>query len=307
MDLNYKENKGFRLLGMSERLNKGDYLHKDQLAVDYGVSEKTIQRDIEDLRAYMAETHLFERDTTIVYDKRQNAYHLVRMAREWLSDEEVLALSKVLLESRAFCKDELEQILSKLLMQVAPDSQKEVASVLQSERFHYVPLHHGKALIAPVAQLSQYIAKQEIVELAYTRKDGVNRTHQVKPVAVLFSEYYFYLICYMADDSKDYPTVFRIDRIASFQGTGQHFSVPYRERFSDGDFRKRVQFMFSGPLHTVQFTYKGPSIEAVLDRLPTAEVVSESDDGYVVRAEVYGNGIDMWLRSQGDWVNSSTP
>jgi hypothetical protein len=38
--------------------------------------------------------------------------------------------------------------------------------------------------------------------------------------------------------------------------------------------------------------------------LPTAEIVNESDDGtYTVTAEVYGKGIEMWLRSQGDFVS----
>ena len=43
------------------------------------------------------------------------------------------------------------------------------------------------------------------------------------------------------------------------------------------------------------------------DRLPTAEVLEESemDNGvkkYLITAEVYGKGIDMWLKSQGDKV-----
>lgn len=44
--------------------------------------------------------------------------------------------------------------------------------------------------------------------------------------------------------------------------------------------------------------YSGTSVEAVLDRLPTAKVVSQEDGVYRITAEVYGNGIDMWLRSQ---------
>ena len=32
-----------------------------------------------------------------------------------------------------------------------------------------------------------------------------------------------------------------------------------------------------------------------------------SDEGvYTVRAEVFGNGIDMWLRSQGDYIKVIT-
>ena len=112
----------------------------------------------------------------------------------------------------------------------------------------------------------------------------------------MFSEYYFYLIAYIADGSKDFPTVFRIE---SFHGTGVQFRIPYRDKFNDGEFRKRVQFMYSGELRRGKFEYSGPSIEAILDRLPTAEVLAKKDRGYTVSAEVYGKGIDIWLRSQG--------
>lgn len=41
-------------------------------------------------------------------------------------------------------------------------------------------------------------------------------------------------------------------------------------------------------------------MEAILDRLPTARIVDEVDGKYVIQAEVFGDGIDMWLRSQGE-------
>jgi hypothetical protein len=40
----------------------------------------------------------------------------------------------------------------------------------------------------------------------------------------MFSEFYFYLIAFTADDSADYPIVFRIDRIADMKETGETFS-----------------------------------------------------------------------------------
>ena len=63
----------------------------------------------------------------------------------------------------------------------------------------------------------------------------------------------------------------------------------------------------------LQFRYTGKSIEAILDRLPTARVVEADGDedgdkrGYVVEAEVYGNGILMWLLSQGSAVEVLRP
>ena len=68
--------------------------------------------------------------------------------------------------------------------------------------------------------------------------------------------------------------------------------------------RKRIQLMYGGKLEKVRFVYNGPNLEAVLDRLPTSRVVGHDDRGYpIAEAEVFsGNGLDMWLKSQGDWV-----
>lgn len=60
--------------------------------------------------------------------------------------------------------------------------------------------------------------------------------------------------------------------------------------------------MYGGKLQKVKFRYKGSSVEAVLDRLPTAKILKEKDGVYTISAEVFGKGIDMWLRSQGDMV-----
>lgn len=298
----FNGNKGFRLLIMYEMLNKGEVIRKADLATQYGVTEKTIQRDIEDLRAYLSVTHFDEGEVSIEYDKRSLGYSLVRMEREWFTNEEVLALCKILLESRAFCKEEVGGLVTKLLAQVTPHDLKKVEELIRNEQFYYVPLRHGKKLLSTIWELSQYITKHEVVQVVYSRQDGTEREHEVKPVAIMFSEYYFYLIAYMADGSKDFPTVFRIDRISSFQGTEVRFHIPYRDKFNDGEFRKRVQFMYSGELRRVKFEYSGPSVEAVLDRLPTAEILVEKDGVYTVSAEVYGSGIDMWLKGQGEKV-----
>lgn len=296
--MNYRGNKAFRLLEINQRLNKGQYLKKTELAESFGVTPKTIQRDIDDIRSYLAEGHISE----IQYDKSKEAYHIVNFERTWLKNEEVIALCKILLESRAFCKDELNTIIDKLLAQALPDYRKKVENIIRSEQYHYVPLKHEKHLLSIIWELSNFIMDKEIIKFMYMRQDGKSKKREVKPVSIMFSEYYFYLIAYMADESKNFPTIFRIDRISNLNGTKTSYSIPYKEKFDDGEFRKRVQFMYSGELRRIKFEFSGPSIEPVLDRLPTAEIIEKRDETYVVKVEVYGNGIDMWLRSQGDSV-----
>ncbi|WP_207646879.1 hypothetical protein [[Clostridium] aminophilum] len=79
--------------------------------------------------------------------------------------------------------------------------------------------------------------------------------------------------------------------------TSEHFSVPYRNKFEEGEYRKRIQFMRGGKIRRVKFEYSGYSVDAVLDRLPTARIVSEDEDKYIIDAEIFGDGIDMWIRS----------
>ena len=155
-------------------------------------------------------------------------------------------------------------------------------------------------------------ARRKAIELDYQRLKGAETVRRtVEPVGILFSEYYFYLAAYLRgvdrkqsfENPEDpYPTIYRIDRIKSVKVLNEHFRVPYAKRFEEGEFRKRVQFMYGGRLEHIRFRYTGPSLEAVLDRLPTAQVIKTEETGWLISAEVFGKGIEMWLRSQGEYV-----
>lgn len=299
--VSYGENKGFRLLHIYELLKRGEIVKKTHLSQEYGVTPKTIQRDIEDLRVYLAE-HPSNREDAIVYDTKQKGYRLIQSNSTAFLDREALAICKILLESRAFCKEELSILLSKLVSQVSSHHRKKIEDMIKNEQYYYVPLRHNKALLSLLWEISDHILKQETIEITYIRKDGETKKHLVNPCSIMFSEYYFYLIGFMTAKPKEYPTIFRVDRLQRVKGTGKNFRIPYADRFQEGEFRKRVQFMYSGELRKICFVYKGPAVESVLDRLPTAEIVGEKDGNYEIKVEVYGKGIDMWLRSQGDYI-----
>lgn len=299
-----RKKQGVRLLLLREELDKGKNINKEEIKRKFDIDDKTFQRDIDFLRAFYTEN--INPEIEIKYNKKKKGY-ILENNKDRFRNEEILAISKILLESRAFCKDELDELLRKLRLLSEEDEMKQVKEMIKNEKFNYVPLKHGKKLLDLIWELSKYITKQEIISINYTTKEGKSKVHRIKPVSIMFSEYYFYIVSFMADKFvEDGPTIFRIDRIKKLKGTGENFEVPYLERFEDGEFRKRVQFMLSGKLRTVKFEYTG-ILEVVQDRLPTAEVVEEIklDDGtkkYVITAEVYGKGIDMWLKSQGDKV-----
>lgn len=208
-------------------------------------------------------------------------------------------------------KDEMLPILDKLIDCAVPEeSKRAVKSLIANEKLHYIEPHHEKSILNGLWDIGQAISKQQVLEIEYERmKEPKLVKRRVQPVGIMFSEYYFYLTAFLENkesfDNPDdlFPTIYRIDRIKSFKVLNEHFEVPYKDRFQEGEFRKRVQFMYGGRLERIKFRYTGLSLEAVLDRLPTAEVISQDDSGWVVSAEVFGKGIEMWLRSQAPWIS----
>lgn len=316
--MNPNEVKSARLLAIYSELVNGAVLQKSELAQRFHITERSVQRDIESLRFFFAEEMLAQ---DIIYDSQAKGYRLTNAIPKSLSNSEILAVCKILLESRSMVKEELSPILDKLVDCCVPaESRKAVQELLANEKFLYVEPHHGQNILPGLWELGQAVQKRKVLEIKYQKLRGKETvTRVIEPAGLMFSEYYFYLVGFIRDIDREqkfhnpddlFPTIYRVDRILEFRETGERFSVPYSQRFSEGEFRKRVQFMFGGKLQTVRFTYTGPSIEAVLDRLPTAEILDERDGKYEIRAEVFGTGIEMWLRSQGEYVklqNRETP
>ena len=299
--------KSDRLLQIYSRLVNGEVLNKSELAQQYNVTQRSIQRDIESLRCFFSEQMLSQ---DIVYDRPAKGFKLVNSVPHGLSNSEILAVCKILLESRSMRKDEMLPILDKLVDAAVPiESRRAVRDLIANEQFHYIEPNHGHHIIEGFWEIGQAIQKQLVIEIEYERlKEPAIVRRRVQPVGIMFSEYYFYLTAFLEDknsfENPDdlFPTIYRLDRIRSFTVTDEHFNVPYRDRFQEGEFRKRVQFMYGGRLMRIRFYYRGPSLEAVLDRLPTAVILKEQDNSWLIEAEVFGKGIDMWIRSQGEMI-----
>lgn len=310
---NEKEVKTIRTLDIYTQLINGYVVNKAAMAEKYGVNERSIQRDIEMIRIYMAETDNEYLGNTVVYDRIQKGYRLEKLYKMKLTNSEVLAICKILLDSRAFLKEEMEEVLGKLIECCVPEcNQKLVADLIRNEEYHYIQTQHGVSVMPFLWDIGQAIQQHKKIEFDYQGIQGHTPKHRiVQPQAILFSEYYFYLVAFIenidkktsfADPNDLNPTIYRIDRIQKLNVLKEHFQIPYANRFQEGEFRKRVQFMFGGKLRKVRFKYSGYSVEAVLDRLPTAKILDEEDGVFLIEAEVYGDGIDMWMRGQGDKI-----
>ena len=311
-----KENKDKtkRVLGIYQKLINGNIINKAEEAHIYGVNERSIQRDIDDIRAFLDGD--FEQsgiENTVVYDRINKGYRLEQLDKLKLSNSEILAICKILLDSRAFTKNEMSSILGRLIDCCVPKAnQKLVKDLISNEEYHYIEPQHKSVFIDKMWDIGQAIREHKYLEIKYhRRKEDAVVVRKIQPVAIMFSEYYFYLTAFIDDENikatfdvinDSFPTIYRIDRIQEYTVLDEKFHIPYSSRFEEGEFRKRIQFMYGGKIRKVKFSYSGDSLEAILDRLPTAKLIDEEDGKYILTAEVFGKGIDMWFRSQGDLI-----
>lgn len=299
--------KNQRVLDIYSRLLNNKEVNRKKLAKEYEVSERSIHRDISDLRNFLVSTNSL---SEIIYDDKTNSYILRNEDNQKLNNSEILAVCKILLDSRAFLKEEMTTIINKLMKQCIPiENYTKVSKLIDNERFHYIELQHKKSFINDIWELGEAIQNHYKIEVEYTRMDKKIVNRIIQPVGIMFSEYYFYLLGHIENidkskhfENKDdvFPTIYRLDRIQKYKVLDEHFNVIYKNRFEEGEFRKRVQFMTGGKLRKITFKYKGLSVEAILDKIPTAEILEQTEKYTIISAEVFGNGIDKWILSQGE-------
>jgi predicted DNA-binding transcriptional regulator YafY len=228
---------------------------------------------------------------------------------EFLSSKELFALVEVMIGARAFSKDELLELTGKLRRFTTPEDRQKLNELIRKEIYHYPEIKHDCDSVEDnLWQLVNCINEKREISIDYYRMDRKWVTHRLRPASVLFSDYYFYLIAFRTDGKTDKPYYFRIDRIKQITVHRKKFDAFETPDFDEGLLRKRSLFMWPGKLRTIRFEFSGPSVQAVLDKLPTAKIIERlGGNKYLIEAEVYGDGIKMWLLSQGAWVKVIAP
>ena len=164
--------------------------------------------------------------------------------------------------------------------------------------------------------LSSAVRKNKVVNIDYLKLGNSGELidnpikRKILPLGIIFSEYYFYVLGVRADVAEINTSCYipyRIDRIKSYDILEDELRNKTKEKFEEGEFRQVTQFMQPENLERIKFKFKGRSVEAILDRIPTAKIVSKADGEFIIEAKVYTKGVKMFLLSQGEAVEVLEP
>ena len=103
----------------------------------------------------------------------------------------MIAVCKVLLESRSLQKRELDAILDKLLsVCVSPGDKRAIAQVIRNEQFYYTEPRHGQPLTEWLWTLAQAVQSRSVLQVRYRTQAGEEKQRTLQPVGLMFSEFY---------------------------------------------------------------------------------------------------------------------
>lgn len=129
------DKKSERMIELHSRLMSGRTINKKTEAIRYRVSEKTIQRDIEDLRVFFFK-HAGYEDEHLKYDKDKNGYHLSHNYEHDLRKEEIFLTCMILISSRIMDQETLNHVIENLVVRNSLRGEYESSDFLKILKQH---------------------------------------------------------------------------------------------------------------------------------------------------------------------------
>jgi len=214
--------KKHRTLEIFYRFFRGEDISPAKLAIQYGVSTKTITRNLNEIKEFLAENRELVGHTDLEYISAVKAYRL--KFDEFLSDKELFAIAKIIIGTRAFSENDISLIIAKLKNFVTASDKKRLDEIIRKELYQYSEIKHDcNSVLDNLWQLVSAIYERKEITISYWKKERTLSDKRIQPVSLMFSEYYFYLIAFYPGQ-YDEPRYFRVDRITNI--------IEHRKRFT---------------------------------------------------------------------------
>lgn len=183
---NNSAGQNYRILSIYQLLLDGKKLSKKELALQYNVSDKTIQRDFSEIKNFLQASYTGK---ILEYDKKQNVYMFKQNDQNYLLPDEVLAISKIILEARAIPKNDMHRTLNKLVSLASNENKELIQSIIHNEKQLYVEWQQSKSAMSYIWEIATAIYYKQEIEIYYKKElVPVATRHHLQPVGLLFSD-----------------------------------------------------------------------------------------------------------------------
>lgn len=298
--------KSTEILELYLKFHRGEEISKSEIVEYFGnKSPRTIQRYIASLNRFFEQNEGTE-DLKIKYSRKKNVYFMEKNINNRFDKKQVLVILKIIISTRGLSENEISNIIEQLTSTLDDDDIKIINETIKSELYHYHEMSHEEPLLSKIWDINKLVLQGKSLKLNYYNAWNQEKTHIIRPLYITFSELYFYMV---AVNKNGRTLIYRIDRIHDFEVINQKIEDSKSMYYQEGELKQRAYFMYGGEWKRVRFEFNGGIIESVIDRFPTAKLIKKDyeNNRFVVEIEVIGDGIIMWLLSQGSKVKILSP
>lgn len=288
-----------RILEIYTKLLNGTHISKDEIAKYFGVNERSIQRDIDDIRNYLSKEMKKEGfNDTIAYDNSNKKYYMMKLNDNMLTNTQALEVFKILLSSRVFLKEDLQNIINKILTRcVCKTNTKELWEFVQNYFLLYHEPKHKINFSDNFFEIAQAIKNKHYLKFEYiNNEDEKVVVNKIKPLSITFFEFYFYLSGVLEKNKEKAINLYRLDKISRVKVLNETFIVKYSEDMDDQNYYDSLQFETEGKLKKITFKYIGKDIYDILNRFPNAKILYCEKDSHIIQIKTFGDGAIKWLK-----------
>lgn len=274
----------------------------------YQVSERSLERDTKLIRETLAAN---EAD----YQLRQKGktYWLTRDGT--LASEEILALLKIVIGTRALTRDELVRVKDHLLGLVSDTERPAMQKLISTTLVQYSPLFsNGDHEILPrLKDFAGWVAKKTPIKFHYRSSvpDAKGRTLAKPgsgvPLSIYFADFYFYVVMYIPEQNDS--LIYRLDRFQDARATRTVIKVPRDKKIDEGALRNRTYLLSGGSDTPYEFRYWGYP-QTALDKLPNSRITdwNRADGSVTIKGDhLASQGALLWVLSQGAQIQVMAP
>ena len=245
-----------------------------EIADKYRISLRTAQRDIQVVKAALAEIYQYK--TIISKDPESKKYQIESI--NGLQDNAIFLLLKILLASRALNKTETAEIAEQLLKLVSGKKRKALQESIRNELTFMSTIHDQRSRAEKIWSLEQAIQKNQALQFSYIDYEATDPAvitdFLIRPVSIFFDNHYFYLVGLLATQ-QTYKT-FRIDWMEDISDHFEAIPIDYDKRYEHGLKRPITMYAYSGKKTKIQFECYG-YIEYIKDQFPSCKVIKQLD------------------------------
>jgi predicted DNA-binding transcriptional regulator YafY len=293
-----------RLVTILRRLQKGERLNTDQLALEYETHRETIKRDI----GYIREV-LTAEGTQVKYDRKDKSIFLEHSG-DHLTREDVLTVLLLLHQTRCLSADELAGVSDRLLHLFSRETRHVMKQFFADYQLHYSTIC-DEPLIEKIGLVYRAITEQRMLTTVYANR---TRKFRCKPLTLVYHDHAFYVTTGLEGKEHLPPIQLRLDKMNQCKLDHEKFRMDHGpNRFLPSTHTDKSYNMYTGSEQRIVLLIVKEAAAEVRRQFPRAQRL-ESDvarhaklfDKYELH--VFGlDGILFWILSQGTRVEVLEP